>query len=108
MYNLEKCSQNNGLIIIFLALADLFLFDLVFGDEETLVINVDYSAYYGDSDIESDIEEDVEAGNILVLFFLGGQDIDEPYTDLASALTIVQILDYVDFSLDDDEAEILL
>jgi len=97
-----------GLIIIFLALADLFLFDLVFGDEDTLVLNTDFAAYYNDVDVESDIEEDIEAGNILVLFFLGGQDIDEPYIDLASALTIVQLLDFVDFSLDVDEVEILL
>jgi len=56
-------------------------------------------------DLDSDIEEDDDTGTLLVLFFLGGSDIDEPYTDLASILTLLQFLDYFELNFEDSENE---
>jgi hypothetical protein len=40
-----------------------------------------------------------------MLFFLGGRDIEEPYTDIASILSLLQFLDYFDIS-EYDETEV--
>jgi hypothetical protein len=55
--------------------------------------------------MDSVIEDDEDAGTLWVLFFLGGSDIEEPFPDLASILTLVQFLDYfnLETSRDDDE-----
>ena len=53
--------------------------------------------------MDSDIEDDDDVGALVILFFLGGKDIDEPYTDLASILTLLQFLDYFDLDLEEGE-----
>jgi hypothetical protein len=44
-------------------------------------------------------------GVLVILFFLGGKDIDEPYTDLAGILTLLQFLDYFDVDLENGGSE---
>jgi len=53
--------------------------------------------------MDSDIEEDDTAGILLILFVLGGKDIDEPYTDIASILAILQFLDFFDLDFKEEE-----
>ena len=54
---------------------------------------------------ETDIEEDSDLGVLFILFFLGGKDIDEPYTDLAGLLTLLQFLDYFDLEIEQGARE---
>jgi ubiquinol-cytochrome c reductase cytochrome b subunit len=93
-----------GLLLMFGTIVDLFLLDMIEDDQEE---NDDVIS--GDDDMSSDIEEDSDTGNLIVIFFLGGSDIDEPYTDLASILTLLQFLEYFEIDSereredDDDE-----
>ena len=92
-----------GLVLMFLTLLDLFVID--FDDEEESE---------GENDniqLEMDgcIEDDTNASSLLILFFLGRKDIDEPYTDLSTLLTFLQFSDYIaleDTEEDDDIFEI--
>jgi hypothetical protein len=54
--------------------------------------------------MDSDIEDDDDVGTLIVLFYLGGKDIDEPYTELASILTMLQFLDYFDLDLEENDS----
>ena len=56
-------------------------------------------------EIEADIEEDEDLGVLIILFFLGGKDIDEPYTDLAGILTLLQFSDYFEIELEKGGSE---
>lgn len=89
-YATLRCTPDKfgGLIIIFLMIVDMFLLD-VFSEEDTNTISFNNEQTFEDSDIVID----VSTGSLLVLFFLGGSDIDEPYTDLSSILTLIQIFD---------------
>lgn len=40
------------------------------------------------------LEEDINVSTLLILFYLGGSDIDEPYTDVASILSILTNINY--------------
>lgn len=94
-----------GLVLMFGMIVDLFLIDTILDDEEDDDLeDIDGSDDLID-DMDSDIDEDDDIGNLLVLFFLGGSDIDEPYTDLASILTLLQFLDYFDVDLEEDEED---
>ncbi len=53
-----------------------------------------------DEYFEADIEEDEDLGVLVILFFLGGKDIDEPYTDLAGIITLLQFSDYFEVELE--------
>lgn len=94
-----------GLIIIFLTILDIFFLDLII-DDESEKDDLDHSEGWDDDDedIDSDIEEDDTAGILIILFILGGKDVDEPYTDIASILAILQFLDFfdLDFKEEDD------
>jgi len=86
-------------------IVDLFLIDTILDDEEDDDLeDIDGSDELID-DMDSEIEEDDDIGNLLVLFFLGGSDIDEPYTDLASILTLLQFLDYFEVDLEEGEED---
>jgi hypothetical protein len=89
--------------LMFLVLADLFLLDIIMDDKTGLDLNDDSGLvdYYDDA--EHEIEEDLDAGLLFVYFFLGGRDIDEPYTDLSSGLTLVQFLDLFDLRMEEEE-----
>jgi len=92
-----------GFLLMFLVLADLFLLDIIMDDKTGLDLNDDSGLvdYYDDA--EHEIEEDLDAGLLFVYFFLGGRDIDEPYTDLSSGLTLVQFLDLFDLRMEEEE-----
>jgi quinol-cytochrome oxidoreductase complex cytochrome b subunit len=95
-----------GLILMFFVLIDLFLLDIILDDQHNYfnfedISNLDNLNF----DMEVDIEEDDDFGTLLILFFLGGSDIDEPYTDLASILTLLQFLDYLDLNIEENEHE---
>jgi len=93
-----------GLLMIFLVLLDFFLIDIVLDDRQNDFSFADHSGVNGVTEhTDSDIEEDEDVGTLLVLFFLGGSDIDEPFTDLASVLTLLQFLDYFDLDLEEDD-----
>jgi hypothetical protein len=90
-----------GLLLMFLVLADFFLIDLILDDEHNEFTFSDVGELDDNvEDMDSDIEEDDDTGTLLVLFFLGGSDIEEPFPDLASILTILQFLDYFDLDTD--------
>lgn len=94
-----------GLVLMFGMIVDLFLIDTILDDEEDDDLeDIDGSDDLMD-DMDSEIEEDDDIGNLLVLFFLGGSDIDEPYTDLASILTLLQFLDYFEVDLEEGEED---
>jgi hypothetical protein len=40
------------------------------------------------------IEEDINVSTLLIIFYIGGSDIDEPYTDVASILSILTNINY--------------
>lgn len=82
---------------MFGTILDLFIFDIFGDDSGGGVENFEHGA-----DMDSEIDEDDEVGALILLFFLGGQDIDEPYTDLASILTLVQFLDYFESEIEED------
>jgi len=92
-----------GFVLMFLVLADLFLFDIIMDDKTGIDLNDDAGAvdYYDDA--EHDIEEDLDAGLFFIYLFLGGRDIEEPYTDLSSGLTLLQFLDLFDVRLEEEE-----
>ena len=82
-----------GLLLMFLTLVDFFLLDLLLDDEEDLAfLSVNQV-------LEEELDEDEDTASLFVLFFLGGRDIDEPYTELSSILTFLQFLDYFDLNL---------
>ena len=85
-------------------IVDLFLIDTILDDHAGNMEDIDGSDEMVD-DMDSEIEEDDDIGNLLVLFFLGGSDIDEPYTDLASILTLLQFLDYFEVDLEEGEED---
>ena len=90
-----------GLLMIFLVLIDFFLIDIILDDKQNEFNFIDNLGLIEFSEmVESDIEEDEDIGILLVLFFLGGSDIDEPFTDLASILTLLQFLDYFDLNIE--------
>jgi ubiquinol-cytochrome c reductase cytochrome b subunit len=94
-----------GLVLMFGMIVDLFLIDTILDDEENDDLeDIDGSDDSSD-DMDSEIEEDDDIGNLLVLFFLGGSDIDEPYTDLAAILTLLQFLDYFEVDLEEGEED---
>lgn len=84
-------------------IVDLFLIDTILDDGNADGLDEIDSSDDLIDDTDSEIEDDEDTGNLLVLFFLGGSDIDEPYTDLASILTLLQFLDY--FEVDGEEGE---
>lgn len=93
-----------GLILMFGMILDVFLLDLILDDADEnkwLLDTQDVDDLYAGMD--SDIEDDDDVGALIILFFLGGKDIDEPYTDLASILTLLQFLDYFDLDLEEGE-----
>lgn len=93
-----------GLILMFGMIVDVFLLDIILDDatEENFIEEETETNDFLEG-MDSDIEEDDDIAALIVLFFLGGKDIDEPYTDLASILTLLQFLDY--FDLDFEEGE---
>ena len=87
-----------GLVLMFGMIVDIFLFDLILDDLSGLLLLDRVSV-----DMDSDIENDGDIGALTILFFLGGKDIDEPYTELAGILSLVQFLDYFNLNLYEDE-----
>jgi ubiquinol-cytochrome c reductase cytochrome b/c1 subunit len=78
-----------GLLLMVLMIVDLFLLDIILDDKENDYTLKDIEKITENSgNSEHDIEHDIDTGTFLVLFFLGGKDIDEPYTDLATVITI--------------------
>ncbi len=93
-----------GLVLIFLILIDLFFIDIIVDQKTsnfffTNMYNFVPSQY---TLLDSNMEEDDDVGIFIILLFLGGYDIDEPYTDLASLLAFLQFLDYFDLNIDDN------
>jgi len=89
---------------MFGTIIDLFLIDTILDDEEDGEDMLEDEEGPDDmsDDMDDVIEEDEDVGNLLVLFFLGGSDIDEPYTDLAAILTLLQFLDYFEIDLQEE------
>jgi hypothetical protein len=77
---------------MFLTILDLFLFDLIDDDDTSF----DFDNGLMTDDADSELLEDTDTASLLLLFFLGGSDIDEPYTELSTILTCLQFLDYFD------------
>ena len=93
-----------GLILMFLVLIDFFLIDLILDDKHSDFLFHDLTYLDENSEeMDSDIEEDDDTGTLLILFFLGGSDIEEPFTDIASILTLLQFLDYFDLNFDEGD-----
>ena len=92
-----------GLVLMFGTIIDLFLADMLLGEEEEEDFLEDNAEDLVEEDMDSEIDPDEDTGSLLVLFFLGGRDIDEPYTDLAAILTMLQFLDYFDTALVDED-----
>jgi len=93
-----------GLLLMFLVLVDFFLIDLILDDKHNeFTFNDVEDLDESNEEMDSDIEEDDDTGILLVLFFLGGSDIEEPFTDLASILTLLQFLDYFDLNFDEGD-----
>jgi len=92
-----------GLVLMFGTIVDLFLVDM-FLDETTDVANmsIENSNNIID-DMDSEVEDDSDAGSLYILFFLGGSDIDEPYTELASVLTLLQFLEYFEIEIEEQD-----
>lgn len=91
-----------GLVLMFGTIIDLFLIDTIFDDGEVDFDDSDGSNEISD-DMDSEIEDDDDTGSLFILFFLGGNDIDEPYTDLASILTLLQFLEYFEVDLEEEK-----
>jgi len=86
---------------MFGTIIDLFLIDTIETEQaadDSIIVDDDV-----DSDIDEVIEDDSDTGNLFVIFFLGGSDIDEPYTDIASILTLLQFLEY--FEIESQESD---
>jgi len=95
-----------GLILMFLMIIDLFLVDIIWDDKQDSFSLADKEELTGTSEyFEADIEEDEDLGVLIILFFLGGKDIDEPYTDLAGILTLLQFSDYFEIELEKGGSE---
>lgn len=94
-----------GLILMFGMILDVFLLDLILDDSTSDVLDDVESMDEGDimAGMDSEIDDDDDVSALVILFFLGGKDIDEPYTDLASILSLLQFLDYFDLDLFEDE-----
>lgn len=89
---------------MFGTIVDLFLIDTLFdetGEEEEDVEAIDLDS----DDMDSEIEDDEETANLFILFFLGGSDIDEPYTDLATIITLLQFLEYFEIDIEDEDED---
>lgn len=87
-------------------LIDLFLVDIIWDDKQDSFSLSDKEELTGISEYyEADIEEDEDLGVLIILFFLGGKDIDEPYTDLAGILTLLQFSDYFEIELEKGGSE---
>lgn len=89
-----------GLVLMFGMIVDLFLIDTINSEDDLAFL-------------EGRVEEkeevwynDDETSAMFMLFFLGGRDIEEPYTDIASILSLLQFLDYFDIS-EYDETEVV-
>lgn len=89
-----------GLILMFATIVDTFIIDLL-GDEDDNLLDSEDDML----DFENWIEDEDDFGSLLVLFFLGGKDIDEPYTDIATILTFLQFLDYFDLEIEEEVAD---
>lgn len=85
-----------GLLLIFLTLVDVLLIDAITDSD------VDFLEELEDTD-EEEIENDEDLGILVIIFFLGGSDIDEPYTDLTTIPTFLQFMDYFDLVDEDEE-----
>jgi hypothetical protein len=75
-----------------------FLFIDLIGDDRISTNSVDTVEKINQTMLESEFEEDYDVGSFLILFVLGGRDVDEPYTDIASILTILQFFDYFEIT----------
>jgi quinol-cytochrome oxidoreductase complex cytochrome b subunit len=84
-----------GLVLMFATIVDMFILDIIGAeDEEDFDINT--------LDLEGWMEDEGGTASLIILFYLGGKDIDEPYTDLATILTFLQFLDYFDVEIDEE------
>ena len=93
-----------GLVMMFLTLVDLFIVDFIDDTDESSC-----ELTLSDESEEADlvIEDDSDAGTLFIIFFLGGKDIDEPYTDLSTVLTFLQFSDYFDLEDAGDDDDLL-
>lgn len=96
-----------GLLLIFFTLIDLFLLDTLGSDDEDHFLGIEEAVDDAEDDLlDSEVDEDDDTGSLLIQFFLGGSDIDEPFPDLSTILTLLQFIDYIDLSAvegDDDD-----
>jgi ubiquinol-cytochrome c reductase cytochrome b subunit len=93
-----------GLILIFFILFDIFLIDIIIDSTINLFKLNDTTSFLHNNFIiiDTDLEEDDDAGFLIILLFLGGRDIDEPYTDISIILSFLQFLDYFDLELEEN------
>ena len=94
-----------GLLLIIFLFIDIFLFETVNSDDEA---DLRYSQLFDLSTfvpsnrtvINTENEEDI--GTFIVLFYLGGVDIEEPYPDIASALVLLHFFEHIDLNFEVD------
>ena len=94
-----------GLVIIVILFVDIFLVDTVGNDEDSAFFweLVNDSSYYAQPPGAFSLETEEDAGVFIVLFYLGHKGIEEPFTDLATALTLINFLGKCDLSFEVDE-----
>ena len=98
-----------GLLLIIYFFADFFLLNLFANDEnnEEIIIDLQSPIEHVKRDTGTDTEFDI--GTIIIFFYIGGADVNEPFTDMVIVLLIIHILEYteVDIELMDAYYELL-
>jgi quinol-cytochrome oxidoreductase complex cytochrome b subunit len=88
-----------GFVLMFITIFDMFILNSLDDDDSNEIEGDEYD------DAHVDEEEDGDTWALLLLFFLGGKDVEEPYTDIATLLTFLQFLDYFEFEETGEEDE---
>jgi len=94
-----------GLILILFLFVDIFLIETINSDDEADLRYsqlFDLSTYISSNRTVINTENEEDIGTFIVLFYLGGVDIEDPYPDLASALVLLHFFEHFDLNFEVD------
>jgi quinol-cytochrome oxidoreductase complex cytochrome b subunit len=84
-----------GLVLMGFFFVDFFLLDLISSDNNTCMLANNLSVEVNEQ-ADGVIENEFDIGTVILLFYLGGADIEEPYTDIISVLMLLHFYEFTE------------
>lgn len=108
-YAVLRCTPDKfgGLILIIIILVDIFLLESSTDEADSAFFwsLINESNYYSRPPGTFSLENEIDVGVFIVLGFLGHRGIEEPYTDMAAALSLINYFGKCRFTFEIDEFE---